>query len=42
MHVARTGERSGAYSVLMKKPEVKRAFGKPSRRWRDNINMNLK
>jgi len=29
-HVARMGERGGAYRTLVGKPEVKRPLGKPS------------
>ena len=41
-HVARMGERRGAYRVLVKKPEVNRPLGRPRRRWEDNIKMDLK
>ena len=40
-HVARTGERRGVYRVLVGKPEGKRPFGRPRRRWDDNIKMDL-
>jgi len=40
-HVARMGERRGVYRVLMGKPEGKRPLGRSSRRWEDNIKMNL-
>ena len=40
-HVARMGEESGAYRVLVGKPEGKRPLGKPRRRWVDNIRMDL-
>ena len=40
-HVARMGEKRGIYMVLVGKPEGKRQFGRPRRRWKDNINMNL-
>jgi hypothetical protein len=33
-HVERTGERRGAYKVLVRKPEGKRSFGIPKRKWR--------
>jgi len=36
-HVARMGERRGVYRVLVGKPEGKRPFGRPRRRWEDNI-----
>jgi hypothetical protein len=35
------GEERGVHSVLVGKPEGKRQFGKPKRRWEDNIKMNL-
>jgi hypothetical protein len=37
-HVARMGEERGVYRVLVKKPEVKRPFGRSRRRWEDNVN----
>jgi hypothetical protein len=40
-HVARMGERMGVYTVWVGKPEGKRPLGKPSRRWEDNIKMDL-
>jgi hypothetical protein len=40
-HVARVGERRGAYRVLLGKPEGKRQLGRPRRRWEDNIKMDL-
>ena len=36
-HVARMGEESGVYRILVGKPEGKR----PRRRWVDNIRMDL-
>jgi hypothetical protein len=36
-----TGERRGAYRVLVGKPERKRSLGRPMNRWEDNINTNL-
>ena len=35
------GEKRGAYKVLIGKPERKRPFGRPRRRWEDNIKMDL-
>ena len=35
------GQGRGVYSFLMGKPEGKRPFGRPRRRWEDNINMDL-
>jgi len=40
-HVARMGEGRGVHRVLVGKPEGKRPFGKPRRRWEDNIKMDL-
>jgi hypothetical protein len=34
------GERRGVYRVLVGKTEGKRPLGRPSRRWKDNINMD--
>jgi hypothetical protein len=31
----------GAYRVLVGKPEGRRPFGRPRRRWEDNIKMDL-
>jgi len=41
-HVARMGEKRGAYRVLVRKPEGKRPLGRPRRKWEDNIKMYLK
>jgi hypothetical protein len=35
------GERRGIYRVLMGKPEGKRVLGRPMRRWKGNIKMDL-
>jgi len=40
-HAARIGERGGAYTVLVGKPEGKRPLGGPRHRWEDNTKMNL-
>ena len=40
-HVARIGERRGAYRVLAGKAEEKRQHGTPRRRWEDNIKVDL-
>jgi len=40
-HVVRIGERKGLYRVLVGKPEGKRPLGRPSRRWEDNIKMDV-
>jgi hypothetical protein len=39
--VARMGEGRGVHSVLVGKPEGKSPFGRPRRRWEDNIKMAL-
>jgi hypothetical protein len=39
-HVARMGQRRGAYKVLVGKPEGKRPLGRPRRRWEDKIKMD--
>jgi hypothetical protein len=36
------GEGRGVYRVLIVKPEGKRPLGRPSRRWEDNIKMDLR
>jgi hypothetical protein len=41
-HVARMGEKGNAYRILVGKPEVKRALGRPRRRWENNIRMDLR
>jgi hypothetical protein len=41
-HVARIGEKSSAYRILLGKPEGKRPLGRPRSRWEDNINMELR
>ena len=40
-HVARLGEGRVLHRVLVGKPEGKRPFGRPRRRWEDNIKMDL-
>jgi len=40
-HVAHMGEERGAYRVLVGKQERKRPLGRPTRRWVDNIRMDL-
>ena len=40
-HVARMGEERGVYRVLVGKPEGKRPLGRPTRRWVNNIRMDL-
>ncbi|KAJ4439792.1 hypothetical protein ANN_07920 [Periplaneta americana] len=41
-HVARMGESTNAYRVLVGRPEGKRPLGRPRRRWKDNIKMDLR
>jgi hypothetical protein len=41
-HVARVGDKRGAYRVLMGKPEGKRPLGRPRRRWEDDIKMDVR
>jgi hypothetical protein len=40
-HVARMGEKRGAYRILVGRPEGRRPLGRPRRRWEDNIKMGL-
>ena len=42
VQVTYTGERRGAYRILVGKPERKRPLGRPGGRWDDNIKMDLK
>ena len=39
--MARMGEGSGVYRVLVGKPEGKRPLGRPRHRWENNIKMDL-
>ena len=41
MHVARIEERRDAYRFCVSKPERKRPHELPTRRWEDNIKMDL-
>jgi hypothetical protein len=41
-HVACMGEGSGAYRVLVGRPEGKRPLERPRRRWEDNIKLDLR
>jgi hypothetical protein len=41
-HVARMGERRGAYRTLVGKPEGTRPLGRSRRRWEDNIKIDLR
>jgi hypothetical protein len=40
-HVARMGERRGAYRALVGKPQGRRPLGRPRRRWNNNIKTDL-
>jgi hypothetical protein len=40
-HVARMGERRGAYRASVMKPDGRRPLGRPRHRWEDNIKMDL-
>ena len=40
-HVACMGDMTGAYRVLVGKPEEKRPLARPRRRWKDHIKMDL-
>jgi hypothetical protein len=40
-HVERKGETRGVYRVFVGEPEGKRPFGRPRRRWEENIKMDL-
>jgi len=40
-HVARMCKERGMYRVLVGKPEGRRPLGRPTRRWVDNIRMDL-
>jgi hypothetical protein len=40
-HVARMGEKRGAYRILVGRPEGKRQLGRPSLRWEDNIKTDV-
>jgi hypothetical protein len=35
------GEVRGAYNILVGRPEGRRPLGRPRRRWKDNIKMDL-
>jgi hypothetical protein len=40
-HVVRMGEKRGAYRILVGRAEGRRPFGRPRRRWEDNIKMDI-
>jgi hypothetical protein len=39
--VAHMGEKRGAYTILVGRPEGSRPLGRPRRRWKDNIKLDL-
>jgi hypothetical protein len=41
-HAVRIGEERQVYRVLVGKPEGKRPLGRPRRRWKDGIRMDLR
>jgi hypothetical protein len=41
-HVARMGEVRGAYNILVGRPEGRGPLGRPTRRWEDDIKMDLR
>jgi hypothetical protein len=41
-HVARMGAKRNAYRILVGKPGGKKPLGRPTRRWVDNIKMDLR
>jgi hypothetical protein len=41
-HAARMGEGRDVYRVLVGRPEGKRPLGRPRRRWKDNIKVDLR
>jgi hypothetical protein len=41
-HVARMGEKTKTYRILVKKPEGNRSLGRHRSRWVDNIKMNIR
>jgi hypothetical protein len=40
-HVARLGNKTTAYRILLGKPEGKRPLGRPRLRWVDNIGIDI-
>jgi hypothetical protein len=41
-HVVRMGKMGNAYTIFVRKPEGKRALGRPGRRWENNIKMDIR
>ena len=40
-HVARMEEGRGVYTILVRKPDGKKSFGRPGGTWEDNIKTDL-
>jgi hypothetical protein len=40
-HMARMGEKSGAYRILVRRPDRMQLLGRPRHRWEDNTEMDL-
>jgi hypothetical protein len=40
--VVRTWQLRNAYKILVGEPESKRPLGRPSRRWEDNVKLDIK
>jgi hypothetical protein len=41
-HMARMGEVTGAYNILVGRPEGRTPLGRPRRKWEDNIKMDIR
>jgi len=41
-HIARMGEKRRLYSILVGRPDGRKPFGRPRRRWEDNIRRDLR
>jgi hypothetical protein len=41
-NVARIREKTNAYRIFMEKPGGKRTLGRPRRKWKDNIKLDLR
>jgi hypothetical protein len=42
VHVARVGEERTVYMVLVGRPERKKPFGRPRRRWEEEMKLHLR
>jgi hypothetical protein len=40
-HVVRMGDETGVYRILVGRPQKERPFGRPRRRWENNIKLDL-